>query len=102
VRRKVIWTRSALADLIDQVTFIKWEDPIAADTVRVRIRAAATKLGGIPTGRPGRFSGTYEKTVSGLSYIIAYAIEKRGDKEAIFILRIIRMSRDWPPGSWPN
>lgn len=99
MRRRVVWTRSALDDLIDQVTFIKWEDPIAADAVRVRIRAAAAKLGGIPTGRPGRFSGTYEKTVSGLSYIIAYAIEKRGDKEAIVILRVIHTSREWRPGS---
>jgi plasmid stabilization system protein ParE len=102
VRRKVVWTRLALNNLIDQVTFIKWDDPVAANNVKVRIRAAAAKLGEIPTGRPGRFSGTYEKSVSDLPYILAYAIKKRGSIETIVILRVIHTSRDWQPGTWPS
>ena len=28
-----------------------------------------------PKGRPGRVAGTYEKTVSGLPYVIAYELD---------------------------
>jgi len=55
-------------------------------------------------GRPGRIAGTYEKSVIGQPYIIAYALLPRDDGQAddILILRVIHTSRDWPPGRWPR
>ena len=53
------------------------------------------------TGRPGRVSGTYEKLVSGLPYILAYAIASQGGREVIAILCVIHMARDWCEEDWP-
>jgi plasmid stabilization system protein ParE len=54
------------------------------------------------TGRPGRVAGTYEKSVTGLRYIIAYALTRRGDREIVSILRVIHTARDWPDEEWPR
>jgi toxin ParE1/3/4 len=54
------------------------------------------------TGRIGRVSGTYEKVVGGLPYVIAYAITDRAGREAVTILRVIHGARDWPDEDWPE
>jgi plasmid stabilization system protein ParE len=59
-------------------------------------------LGETPTGRPGRVTGAYEKVVTGLPYIIAYAIAAKADRETVSILRVIHTARDWPVGKWPE
>ena len=66
-----------------------------------RLRATGDALGEMPTGRPGRVAGTYEKSVTGLRYIIAYALTRRGDREIVSILRVIHTARDWPDEEWP-
>ena len=53
------------------------------------------------TGRPGRVSGSYEKLVPRLPYILAYAIASQGEREVIAILRVIHMARDWREDDWP-
>ena len=53
-----------------------------------------------PTGRRGRFTGTYEKIVTGLPYILAYNIDNQAG--AIRILHLIHGARDWPDGDWPK
>ena len=57
----------------------------------------------MPTGRRGRVTGTYEKSVTGLPYIIAYAIIEHGGEEAVaMIVRVIHTSRHWPAETWPE
>ena len=57
----------------------------------------------MPTGRRGRVSGTYERPVSGLPYIIAYALKatEAGD-EVLAILRVIHGARNWRADTWPE
>ena len=56
----------------------------------------------MPTGRPGRVTGTYEKLVTGLPYILAYVIAGTGEQEEVAIVRVIHTSRDWPAEGWPS
>jgi plasmid stabilization system protein ParE len=102
LKRPVRWSRAALDDLKQQMGRIAGDDPAAARSVAARIDAAARLLGDRPIGRQGRVSGTYEKSVSGLPYIIAYCIEAADGKEALFILRVIHTARDWPGEDWPE
>ena len=100
--RPVQWSREALDDLKAQVAWIAAENPAAAQRVADRIRATCEALGEMATGRPGRVSGTYEKSVTGLRYIVAYALTRRGDREIVSILRVIHTARDWPDEDWPR
>lgn len=45
---------------------------------------------------PGGVTGTYEKSVTGLPYVIAYALMLHDGVEAVAIVRVIHTSRDWP------
>ena len=100
--RAVEWSRDALDDLKAQIAYIAAENPAAAQRVADRLRTTAGSLGEMPTGRPGRVAGTYEKSVTGLRYIIAYALTRRGDREILSILRVIHTARDWPDDEWPR
>ena len=102
MKRPVRWSRSALDDLKEQVRHIAGDDPAAARSIADRIGAAALLLGERVVGRPGRVGGTYEKSVSGLPYVIAYRIEMANGRETVFILRVIHTARDWPAGCWPR
>jgi plasmid stabilization system protein ParE len=44
-------------------------------------------------------SGTYEKSIARLPYILAYALSE--DDTALTIVRVIHTSRDWLPDNWP-
>jgi toxin ParE1/3/4 len=102
VKRPAIWSRSALDDLKAQVAYIAAENPAAAQRVADAIRAAASALSEMPTGRPGRVTDTYEKSVTRLPYIIAYAISPNPAGEAIAIVRVIHTARNWPAEQWPK
>jgi toxin ParE1/3/4 len=102
VKRPVQWSRAALDDLKEQIAFIATDDPAAALRVADRIRDTCMALGRMAIGRPGRVTGTYEKLVTRLPYVIAYALTARGGREFVSILRIIHTSRDWPAGEWPE
>jgi len=57
----------------------------------------------MPTGRRGRVSGTYEKLVVGLPYIIAYSLETLPSGEQVLaVLSVIHGARNWSPGTWPE
>jgi toxin ParE1/3/4 len=96
VRRPVRWSTDALADLTDHLAYIASENPSAARRVADALNRTALALGDMPTGRAGRVTGTYEKSVTGLPYVIAYALMLQGDVEAVAIVRVIHTSRDWP------
>lgn len=102
MKRPVVWSRSALDDLKAQVTYIAAENPAAAQRVAEMIMASALALSDIPTGRPGRVIDTYEKPVTRLPYIIAYAITSSPTGESISIVRVIHTARDWPAEQWPK
>ena len=100
--RPVQWSRDALDDLKRQIAYIAADNPAAARRIAGRIGAAASALGDMTTGRPGRVSGTYEKLVTGLPYVIAYAVTEQAGRGAVSILRVIHSARDWPDEAWPE
>lgn len=100
--RPVRWSTEALTDLADQVTYIAAQNPSAAHRVADAIDKTALALGDMPTGRPGRVAGTYEKSVTGLPYILAYAITQAGGEEAVAIVRVVHTARDWSAEKWPD
>jgi len=91
-----------LDDLKAQVAHIAADNPGAARRVADRIRATCEALGAMATGRPGRVSGTYEKSVTRLPYVVVYALTRKGGREVVSILRVIHTARDWPDGEWPR
>lgn len=99
--RSVVWADEARRDYLNILRFIARDNPAAALRVAGAIDRAATGLGQIPTGRPGRVAGTYEKSVTGLPYVLAYAVRAIGDLEAVAILRVVHTARNWPRGRWP-
>jgi len=103
MKRRLVWSRAGLDDLKRTLSFIARDDKKAARKVRMAIDRAARLLADHPTGRRGRVSGTYEKSVLGLPYVIAYALTAdRGGAETLAILRVIHTRRDWKPGQWPS
>ncbi|RVI24822.1 type II toxin-antitoxin system RelE/ParE family toxin [Sinorhizobium meliloti] len=101
MRRPVQWSRAALDDLKDQVLFIAREDPDSAARVAGRVRDTAAALGEMATGRPGRVIGTYEKSITRLPYVIAYALMNHGGRQSVIILRVIHTVREWTAEEWP-
>ena len=101
--RAVEWSRAALHDFERLTFYIATRDPAAATRVADRIERAGHSLGEMATGRPGRVTGTYEKVVPGLPYIIAYRLVPLPDgSEKLVILRVIHGARKWLPGQWPD
>ncbi len=98
--RHVQWSDGALDDLEKQLVHIARDNLEAARRVANRIRETGDTLGAFATGHPGRVSGTYEKSVTGLPYIIAYALSE--DDTVLTILHVIHTARHWPGGDWPG
>jgi len=99
----VVWSQDALDDLDSTIAYIASDNPIAAQRVLDRLEASAAALGRAASGRRGRVAGTYEKSVTGLPYIIAYAIQSLpSGRDRIVVLRVIHGARDWPEGHWPT
>lgn len=100
--RPVLWSRHAHEDFLGIIGYIAPDNPTAARTVANRIDQTVRALAATPTGRKGRVSGTYEKPVRGMPYIIAYALgDDPSGHETVTILRIIHGARDWREESWP-
>lgn len=98
--RRVVWSAAARADYLAVLRHIAADDPDAAERVVRAIRGTGEQLGDFATGHPGRVKGTYEKSASGLPFIIAYALAD--NDRSVAILRIIHTARDWPKGHWPD
>jgi toxin ParE1/3/4 len=47
-------------------------------------------------------TGTYEKVVARLPYVIACSLTIRAGRETVAILRVIHAAREWPPEEWPD
>ncbi len=102
MKRAVVWSRAALVDLKTQLNFIARENPGAARKVVERIRTTGDGLSEFATGHPGRVPQTYEKSVAGLPYIIAYAIDHGDQAERVVVLHVIHTARNWPEENWPT
>jgi addiction module RelE/StbE family toxin len=101
--RDVVWSDSALDDMDSLAASIAVDNRTAALKVLDRIDETVENLSHAPTGRRGRVSGTYEKPVRGLPYIIAYALQgKPRGSERIVVLRVIHGARNWQAGEWPE
>lgn len=102
MRRPVTWSREALDDIKEQVAFIAQDNPAAARQVADRIQDVGKALCDMVTGRPGRVTGTYEKSLARLPYIIAYEVRPIVGGESVVIVRVIHTARDWQAESWPQ
>lgn len=101
--KRILWSVDAAREYGEIIAFIADDDPNAAARVAARIRRSIEGLADMPTGRKGRVAGTYEKVVSGLPYIIAYALgETPAGGGTLSVLRIIHSARNWPEDRWPD
>jgi toxin ParE1/3/4 len=101
--RDIVWSNDALDDMDALAAYIAADNPSAALNVVDRMDQTVGNLSHMPTGRRGRVKGTYEKPVTGLPYIIAYALQRRLDGgERLVVLRVIHCARDWREGEWPD
>ena len=90
---EVVWTRSAIHDLVEIRSYIAGRDLAAAARVRDRIRHVVGILEENPlAGRAGRVAGTRELMVTRTPYIVAYRY--RGER--IDILRVLHGAQQWP------
>jgi plasmid stabilization system protein ParE len=100
--RRLVWSHHARDEFRRIITYIAEDNPRTAESVASRIEATLERLAEMPTGRQGRVSGTYEKVVTGLPYIIAYALNDTPGGADLVVLHIIHGARDWPEGEWPE
>jgi toxin ParE1/3/4 len=103
--RRVVWSARG-RELLDRdvLAYLEKLNEAAARKLQADIDRTIALLAQRPIGRPGRLSGTYEKSVTGQPYIIAYSFLPRDDGAAddLLILRVIHTARDWPSGRWPR
>lgn len=98
--RRVVWSKRASADYQRAISYIAEDSAFAAAKVARRIDDATVALGRYPSGRPGRLTGWYEKSLTDINYIVAYSLD---DPPGVLnILRIVHTSREWLPGTWPD
>jgi toxin ParE1/3/4 len=101
--RRVVWSQDAHNDFRGVIGYIAQDNPAAARRIADRIGQTIQNLAAAPTGRKGRVTGTYEKVVGGIPYIIAYALgDEPSGHETLTILRVIHGARDWREESWPE
>ncbi|HQS97689.1 MAG: plasmid stabilization protein [Novosphingobium sp. 17-62-19] len=98
--RQVVWSDGARDDYFEILRYIAEDDPDAAERVVRAIGKTGAALADFATGHPSRVSGTYEKSVLRLPYIMVYALSE-GDT-SLTILRVIHTSRNWLPEEWPD
>lgn len=98
--RNVVWANSARDDFLQVLHYIAKDDPDAAQRVGTEIERTGRALGDYATGRPSRVTGTYEKSVTGLPYIITYVLTP--DDRTFAIMHVIHAARDWRDESWPG
>jgi plasmid stabilization system protein ParE len=99
---RIRWSRKALDDLKDQIAFIAKDNPQAARKVAEQIRATGQLIAARPVGRKGRVFGTWEKSVKGLPYVVAYCLTAPHGEQTLVILRVIHTARRWPNETWPD
>ena len=87
------FTKSAVADLDEAISWLAERNAVAADLLSDRLRAGIERLAQFPDlGRSGRVAGTREWSVPETHYIAAYRVAE-GDVE---VLAVRHARRRWP------
>ena len=90
---QLVWTESAISDLISIRDYIERDNPEAAERVAISIINSVEKLETNPLiGRLGRVPGTRELVVTRFPYIIPYRV--RGER--VELLRVFHSRQEWP------
>lgn len=100
--REVVWAEEALIEYRSAIAYLAPRNPDAAQRLSDTIDATVFGLADMPTGRPGRVVGTYEKLLRGFPYIIAYELYPSPDGEQLVVLGVIHTSRNWTTDRWPE
>lgn len=91
--RHLDWTESAESDREELLDYIARDDPLAAIKVGDEIERQIEALLDLPeVGRSGRIDDTRELVITGLPYIVCYAVTDK----AVTILRVLHGRRQWP------
>ena len=102
MNRTVVWSNAARDDYLGIIRFVAQANPDAAERVADTMDRVVANLGAMATGRPGRVTGTYEKVVPVLPYIVVYEVTDQPGGARIAILHVIHGARDWPDEGWPG
>lgn len=99
--REVVWSETARAEYLKIIDHVAEQNVAGARRIADAIDQTIERLAERNTGRRGRVEGTFEKSIVGLPYILAYAEVSSDGAERLVILRVIHTARNWPRGSWP-
>lgn len=89
----ILWSPTAVADLLHIRAYIAERDPSGAHSVVDRMFEAVERLDEFPaSGRPGRLPHTRELVVGGTPYVIPYRVAGRD----VQILAVLYGARRWP------
>ena len=84
---RIIWTETAIANLIEIRRYIEQDQPATARRVAQRILVSVERVARHPhLGRPGREPEARELIVAGTPYIIPYRIHR----DCLAILAVLR------------
>ncbi len=90
---QLVWTETAISDLISIRDYIERDNTQAAERVATSMLNAVKKLESNPQiGRQGRVVGTREIVIAKFPYIIPYRV--RGQK--VELLRVFHCRQEWP------
>jgi addiction module RelE/StbE family toxin len=93
---QIRWTDCALDDLEEVISFIREDNPKAANNVVLKVVKSIAMLGEYPSlGKPGRFEGTRELVIADTAFLVPYRVKNK----TIEILRVYHNSRKWPEKS---
>jgi toxin ParE1/3/4 len=88
---RIIWSETAIANLIEIHRYIERDQPAAARRMAQRILASVERLAEHShLGRPGREPETRELIVPGTPYIVPYRIHR----DRLAILAILHAAQD--------
>lgn len=94
--KRLTITASARHDLNGIADYIEQHNASAAARIARTLLDTMRALALRNTGRYGRVEGTYEKSVTGLPFIVVYHFTDSGT--TVEILRILHTRRNWPAG----
>lgn len=93
---RIVWTPTAIPNLVEIHKFIEQDKPSAAARVANRILVSVERLVRHPyLGRPGRESGTRELVVPGTPHVIPYEVYK----SRVVILAVLHGAQQ-PPSKY--
>ncbi len=91
---KIVWSATAIEDLVGLRAYIARENPAAASSLARAILDSIELLREFPAmGRPGRLPDTRELIVTGAPIVIPYRVAEN----RIEIITVLHGARQWPP-----